>query len=490
MLDLIQQNYVDTIDIEHLTETAIPGILAQLDPHSVYIPASDLQNVNEDLEGSFSGIGVQFNIQNDTVMIVAVINGGPSERLGVLPGDRIISVNDSIFVGKDITNEMVLKKLRGKINTKVKVGIKRNGTKEVLNFEISRGEIPVNSVDIAYMINKEIGYIKVSKFGANTYNEFITAIAGLKNQKCSKMIIDLRGNPGGYMEAATAMVNEFLPKNSLIVYTEGRTIKRVNDIADGTGSCQNTEIVVLIDEWSASASEIFAGAIQDNDRGTIIGRRSFGKGLVQRQIDFPDSSALRLTIARYFTPSGRCIQKPYEKGDDENYENDIMNRYLHGEFDQKDSIKVNDSKKYKTVGGRTVYGGGGIMPDIFVGRDTTGFTAYYNKLVNYSYIYQYAFEYTDRNRELLKKYKTWQELQKYLRTQNTIEELARFADKKGIKKNPYSIKKSGFLIQNLIEAYICRDMIGDKGFYPVINQTDITLKKAIETLSEPQISKR
>lgn len=482
LLNLIEENYVDTIDEKKLEEEAIPGILAQLDPHSVYIPASEIQGVNDDLEGSFSGIGVQFNIQKDTVMIVAVVNGGPSERLGILPGDRIVTVNDSSFVGKKITNEKVLKKFRGKINTKVKVGVKRNGTKEILNFTITRKDIPVNSIDAAYPIDNGIGYIKVSKFGANTYKEFLASINRLKKQQCSKMIIDLRGNPGGYMEAATSMINEFLPKNSLIVYTKGRAFQRENELANGKGSCLNTKVVVLIDEWSASASEIFAGAIQDNDRGTIIGRRSFGKGLVQNQIAFSDSSAVRLTIARYFTPSGRCIQKPYKKGNDEEYENDIMKRFLHGEFDKKDSIKITDTLKYKTKAGRTVYGGGGIMPDIFVGRDTTGYTAYYNKLINYSYIYQYAFDYTDKNRKTLQQYKTWQQLTAYLNKQNIIDGLATYADAKGLRKNPYSIKKSMALIQNLLDAYICRNVLGDDGFYPVLNQTDVTIKKAAEVL--------
>jgi carboxyl-terminal processing protease len=440
--------------------------------------------VNDDLEGSFYGIGVQFNIQNDTVMIVAVINGGPCEKLGILPGDRIVEVNDSSFVGKNITNETVLKKLRGKLNTHVKVGIKRNGVKDILKYDIVRDEIPVNSVDVSYMITPEIGYIKVSKFGATTYNEFLTALTSLKKKGCNKYIIDLRSNPGGYLEAATAMVNEFLPKNQLIVYTEGKAFRRQNEVADGTGTCQNAQIAVLIDEWSASASEIFAGAIQDNDRGIIIGRRSFGKGLVQNQINFPDSSAVRLTIARYFTPSGRCIQKPFERGNAEDYENDIMNRYLHGEFDQADSIKQNDSLQYKTIGGRTVYGGGGIMPDIFVARDTSLNTAYYNKMINLGYVYQFSFAYADRNRKTLQQYKTWQDLTAYLQQQNLLDEMAAWAEKKGVKRNPYSMEKSRPLFQNLLEAYICRDILGDNGFYPILNQNDLTVKRAVEELEK------
>ncbi len=484
LMTLIQNNYYENVDMDSIVEDVIPEILAQLDPHSAYIPAKDLQMVNDDLEGSFYGIGVQFNIQNDTVMIVAVINGGPCEKLGILPGDRIVEVNDSSFVGKNITNETVLKKLRGKLNTHVKVGIKRNGVKDILKYDIVRDEIPVNSVDVSYMITPEIGYIKVSKFGATTYNEFLTALTSLKKKGCNKYIIDLRSNPGGYLEAATAMVNEFLPKNQLIVYTEGKAFRRQNEVADGTGTCQNAQIAVLIDEWSASASEIFAGAIQDNDRGIIIGRRSFGKGLVQNQINFPDSSAVRLTIARYFTPSGRCIQKPFERGNAEDYENDIMNRYLHGEFDQADSIKQNDSLQYKTIGGRTVYGGGGIMPDIFVARDTSLNTAYYNKMINLGYVYQFSFAYADRNRKTLQQYKTWQDLTAYLQQQNLLDEMAAWAEKKGVKRNPYSMEKSRPLFQNLLEAYICRDILGDNGFYPILNQNDLTVKRAVEELEK------
>lgn len=484
LMTLIQNNYYENVDMDSIVEDVIPEILAQLDPHSAYIPAKDLQMVNDDLEGSFYGIGVQFNIQNDTVMIVAVINGGPCEKLGILPGDRIVEVNDSSFVGKNITNETVLKKLRGKLNTHVKVGIKRNGVKDILKYDIVRDEIPVNSVDVSYMITPEIGYIKVSKFGATTYNEFLTALTLLKKKGCNKYIIDLRSNPGGYLEAATAMVNEFLPKNQLIVYTEGKAFRRQNEVADGTGTCQNAQIAVLIDEWSASASEIFAGAIQDNDRGIIIGRRSFGKGLVQNQINFPDSSAVRLTIARYFTPSGRCIQKPFERGNAEDYENDIMNRYLHGEFDQADSIKQNDSLQYKTIGGRTVYGGGGIMPDIFVARDTSLNTAYYNKMINLGYVYQFSFAYADRNRKTLQQYKTWQDLTAYLQQQNLLDEMAAWAEKKGVKRNPYSMEKSRPLFQNLLEAYICRDILGDNGFYPILNQNDLTVKRAVEELEK------
>lgn len=486
LFQLIQQNYVDSVDINQLTEDAFPHFLAQLDPHSVYIPKSELTAVNEDLEGSFSGIGVQFNIQNDTVMIVAVINGGPSEKIGILPGDRIVQVNDSSFVGPKINNDKVFKALRGKINTKVRVGIKRNGAKDMLSFDIVRSEIPVNSVDVSYKLENNIGYVKVSKFGATTYDEFFAAIRDLKKQNCEKIIVDLRGNPGGYMDAAVAMVNEFLPKESLIVYTEGKSFKRINNFADGRGLFLDAKIAVLIDEWSASASEIFAGAIQDNDRGIILGRRSFGKGLVQSQIPFPDSTAVRLTVARYFTPSGRCIQKPYEKGNDVDYENEIKNRYLHGELDTEDSVKMNQTQQYKTKKGRIVYAGGGIMPDVFIPRDTSYYTTYYNKLVNYSYIYQYAFNYVDKNRTQLQKYNHLKDLLDYLHQQNLMQELASFAETKGLIKNPHSLKKSAPLIQNLIDAYIVRNLLGDKDFYFVLNQTDVVIKKAVEHLSKEE----
>jgi carboxyl-terminal processing protease len=483
LLELVERDYVDSVNMHNLIEDAIPDILAQLDPHSVYIPAADAQSVNEDLEGSFSGIGIQFNIQNDTIMIVAVISGGPSEKLGILPGDRIVEVNDSTFVGSNVTYESVLKKLRGKKNTSVNVGIKRNGTKEILQYTIVRGDIPIHSVDVAYMVDNKTGYVKVSKFSATTYKEFLNAITRLRAEGATQMILDFRGNPGGYMDMAVSMVNEFLPRGRLIVYTEGKTFERINNLADGSGSCKNVKIAVLIDEWSASASEIFAGAIQDNDRGTIVGRRSFGKGLVQTSIPFPDSSVVRLTIARYYTPSGRSIQKPYDKGNDVDYENDILTRFDHGEFDEKDSIKVADTLKYHTIGGRIVYGGGGIMPDVFVPRDTAGVSPYYNKLINHSYIYQYAFDYADKNRTALKQYKNWRDLVAYLHTQPIIDELTTYAESKGVRKNIAGLRKSQRLIQNLLDAYIARVMLGDDAFYPVINQADITVIKAIEVLN-------
>jgi carboxyl-terminal processing protease len=484
LLSIIDAAYVDTVNMHEITEELMTDVASKLDPHSVYIPAADLADVNSELEGNFSGIGVQFNIQNDTVMIVAVISGGPSEKVGLLAGDRIVQVNDTAFTGKKITNEKVMKKLRGKASTKVKLGIRRHGTKEVLHYSVTRGEIPVNSVDIAYMIEPGVGFIKVNKFAATTYTEFLDGIAKLRNQGAKKYIIDLRENSGGFMEQAVNMVNEFLPAGRMIVYSKGKAYPRSESKSDGKGSCINQPIVVLIDEFSASASEIFSGAIQDNDRGLIIGRRSFGKGLVQQQLPLKDGSAIRLTVARYYTPSGRSIQKPYVKGKSQDYEMDIVNRYKHGEFDSKDSIHVAKSLKFKTVAGRTVYGGGGIMPDIFVPRDTSEFTPYLNKVINYGYLYQYAFLYTDGNRDKLKSFKTWQEMQRYLASQELLQSFVKFVAAKGVPANMAQLNVSKRYLSNQLAAYISRNMLGDSGFYPLLYKDDITVKKALEQLKK------
>lgn len=482
VLSLINNQYVDTVDVNQLSEEMMTDLISKLDPHSVYIPASDLEGVNSELEGSFSGIGVQFNIQNDTIMIVSVISGGPSEKVGLLAGDRIVQVNDTVFVGKKVSNEKVMKKLRGPENSKVKLGVKRNGTKEVLKFTVTRGQIPVNSVDVAYMIEPGVGFIKVSKFAATTYSEFLTAIANLRAKGAKKYIIDLRENSGGFMDQAINMVNEFLPANQMIVYSEGKAYPRYEAKSDGKGSCIGLPVVVMIDEFSASASEIFAGAIQDNDRGIIVGRRSFGKGLVQQQIELSDGSALRLTVARYFTPSGRSIQKPYVKGNAEEYEKDILNRYLHGEFDSKDSIHVADSLKFKTLKGRTVYGGGGIMPDYFVARDTSEYTVYLNKVVNYGYIYQFAFQYTDKNRKTLNAIKGWQNIEKYLDKQPLLGDFTTFAASKGVVPNAKQIAISRNFLLTQLKSYITRNIQGDEGFYPLYYKNDKTVLKALEVI--------
>jgi len=484
LLSIINAQYVDTVDTKELTEELMTDLTSKLDPHTVYIPASDLADVNSELEGSFSGIGVQFNIQNDTVMIVAVIRGGPSDKVGLIAGDRIVQVNDSVFVGKKISNEKVMKKLRGKSGTRVKLGVRRHGTREILHYTITRGEIPVNSVDIAYMIEPHVGFIKVSKFAQTTYTEFLNAIATLRNQGAKKYIVDLRENSGGFMDQAVNMVNEFLPAGRMIVYSKGKAYPRSEAKSDGKGSCINVPMVVLIDEFSASASEIFSGAIQDNDRGLIIGRRSFGKGLVQQQLNLPDGSAVRLTVARYYTPSGRSIQKHYVKGKALDYEKDIVNRYIHGEIDSKDSIHVADSLKFKTFGGRTVYGGGGIMPDIFVPRDTTEYTPYLNKVINYGYLYQFAFQYVDKNRDKLKTIKTWQQMDKFLDSQKLMNDFVPFASKKGVAANQKQINISKRFLLTQLKAYISRNTLGDSGFYPLLYQDDKAVLRALQSLNK------
>ena len=383
--------------------------------------------------------------------------------------------------------DKVMKKLRGLKDSKVDLGIKRSSAKKLLNFTITRGDIPVNSVDVSFKINDKTGYLKISKFGRNTYNEFMNALAKLRKEGADRYIIDLRGNTGGYMDAAIKMVNEFLPKDQLIVYTEGKAFPRSEGneaYSDGTGAFQNNQMVVLMDEWSASASEIFAGAIQDNDRGTIVGRRSFGKGLVQQQIPFSDGSAIRLTIARYYTPSGRSIQKEYKMGDIEDYNQDLMNRFLHGEFDTKDSIKLNDSLSYETRNGRIVYGGGGIMPDIFVPRDTIGITSYLNNVVNNGIIYQFALEYTNKHRKELSQFKDYGSLLQYLKRKPLLDEFVIYAASKGVKPRPVYINISRKIINNQLHAYIARNLLGDEAFYPILMLEDKTFLKAVDILDE------
>lgn len=484
LLHIIDEQYVDTVSMFNLVEEAMPQILAELDPHSSYIPAKDLEAVNSDLKGSFSGIGVQFTIQDDTIHINSVIQGGPSEKVGLLAGDRIVEVDDSSFVGKIVTNSEAMRRLKGEKGSKVKLGIYRPGEKEILHFTVVRGDIPVKSIDAAYMINDKFGYVKVNKFGETTYPELLVALAQLSQANCKGMIIDLRGNTGGYMAAAIQMVNEFLPNNKLIVYKEGRKSPRENYTSNGTGSSQTMPLIVLMDEGSASASEIFAGAIQDNDRGTIIGRRSFGKGLVQQPIEFSDGSAIRLTIARYYTPSGRCIQKPYEKGNDAEYEMDIITRYEHGEFFSADSIKQNIKEIYHTSLGRTVYGGGGIMPDIFVPQDTTGMTSYYRMAATRGLIVRYTLDYTDKNRNKLKEYDTPQKMEAYLKTQNLLEKFAEYAEKKGLKRRNILMYKSKQLFEESLYGNIIYNMLGIEAYITYSNLTDKTVQKALEILEK------
>ncbi|TLX73080.1 S41 family peptidase [Labilibacter sediminis] len=483
ILNLIDEEYVDTVDTERMQEEMIPELLKKLDPHSVYIPSKDLKNVNEELSSGFGGIGVQFSIQKDTVMVVAVVSGGPSEKVGILPGDRIVTVNDSVIAGNGIKNSVVLKLLRGEMGTKVKVGVIRRNLTEPLNFDITRGKIPMYSVDVSYMINDDTGYIKVSRFAANTYSEFLTALAKLKANSCKKLIIDFRGNSGGYLDVAINLCNEFLHNKDMIVYTEGKANPRQEVYANGKGTCQDTEVAVLIDEFSASASEIFAGAIQDNDRGIVVGRRSFGKGLVQNQIPLPDGSALRLTISRYYTPAGRCIQKPYENGT-EDYYKDIMERYQHGEFFNQDSIDINDSIQYTTKKGRIVYGGGGIMPDYFVPRDTTGLTNYYYKVRENGLIYRFALEYADNHRAETKNITKLEKVIEFLDNSRILKEFTQYAVKEGVNMNKKEFALSKNIIEVELKAYIARNIIDNEGFFPILAEIDEVLQEAVIKLSE------
>lgn len=488
MLQLMTRTYVDSLDIDSITDIVLEEMVKQLDPHSSYIPKKDIELVNSELSGSFSGIGVQFTIQNDTVSIVAVISGGPSEHVGVLAGDKIVEVNDSTFCGKGTTNERVMHTLRGPKGTEVKLGIKRYGTPEILNFTIVRGDIPVHSVDAKFIIEPtgakaKIGFIRVNKFGETTYREFITALAELRAQGATEYIVDLRENSGGYLEQAVRMANEFLQEGDLIVYSEGRSYPRYEARANGGGRFKDVPLVVLIDNFSASASEIFAGAMQDNDRATIIGRRSFGKGLVQQQFPFEDGSAVRLTVARYYTPSGRCIQKPYKLGEKDAYQQDLEERFEHGEFYSADSIHLKDSTAYHTKKGRVVYGGGGIMPDIFVGRDTSQYSPYFNIVSNRAFTYQFAYRYADTHRKQLVKCKSWQDLEKQLLAANWVPEFVKFCEDKGVEPNKEQLAKSRPLLVRIVNAYIVRDIMGDEGFFPLYERDDDITKRAIDTLT-------
>ena len=484
LLQLMEKAYVDSLNIDSITDEVMTEMVQKLDPHSAYIPKEDLEMVNSELAASFSGIGVQFSIQQDTVRIVAVIAGGPCEGVGVLAGDKIITVDDSTFVGKKMNNEKVMKTLRGPKGTQVKLGIIRAGVGEPLSFTVTRGDIPVHSVDAKFIIDEKIGFVRVNKFGETTYKEFIAALAELSSKGADRFIVDLRENSGGYMEMAIRMANEFLSRGDLIVYSQGRAYPRYEATANGSGRFKNVPLVVLIDNFSASASEIFAGAMQDNDRATIVGRRSFGKGLVQQQMPFDDGSAVRLTVARYYTPSGRCIQKPYVLGEQEDYAKDLEERWEHGEFYSADSIHFSDTTTYRTKNGRIVRGGGGIMPDVFVGRDTSLNTPWYNRCVNLAYTYQFAYQYTDAHRKELNKYKDWQSLEKYLIKQDIIPEFVKFAEGKGVEPNQAEIQKSRPLMTRLLHAYIVRNILGDEGFFPLFERDDEITKVAVKQLTQ------
>ena len=487
VLQLVAVYYVDTVDVEDLIEKTIPKVFAELDPHSVYIPAKDAEAVDQDLRGSFSGIGIQFMIQSDTIYVSNVISGGPAEKVGLMPGDRIVTIDDSLYVGKMVNNEGAMKRLKGPKGSEVTLGVKRQGEKELLPFTIVRGNIPVKSIDATYMIDDRWCYIKANKFGETTYAEMLVALAQGMQQDMQGCIVDLRGNTGGYMVAAIQMVNEFLPKGDMIVYTEGANSPRYEEYANGRGTCQKLPIVVLVDETSASSSEIFAGAIQDNDRGTIIGRRTFGKGLVQQSIPFSDGSAVRLTIARYHTPSGRCIQKPYTKGETEEYELDLINRYEHGEFFTQDSIKQDESIAYQTKNGRTVYGGGGIMPDIFIPEDTTGYTSYYANVSKMGLFTRFPFEYTDKHRKALAQYTTMDELLQYLKSQDLVEQFVQYATSKGIKRRNNLIRESRTLMEEILYGNIIYNVLGMEEYVKYLNLTDPAVLKAVEVLDKGKI---
>lgn len=486
VLNLIQSEYVDSIDVKDLVEQAIPAIIGNLDPHSYYIPASDIRAENEKLDGSLSGIGVSFFMMNDTANVDQVIPNGPAEKVGMLAGDRIISVNGESIVGGTLTAEVIRSKIRGEKGTKVRIGVKRNTSKKTLTFTITRDDIPMNTIDVSYMLDDKTGYIKIAQFGKNTYDEFFAALSKLKKDGASRYIVDLRGNPGGYMEMAILMVNEFLEQGELIVYTKGR--KEREDIqvwSDDQGSFHDAQVAVLIDEYSASASEIMAGALQDNDRGLVVGRRSFGKGLVQKQIYLPDSSAIRLTIARYYTPSHRCIQKDYTLGDEDDYSKELYDRYSHGELYSADSIKVDKSKIFRTANGRIVYGGGGIVPDIFVPNDTTGITTYYRAVANLGLLQQYVYTYVDINRDQLKNVKTVKQLMGMMPSDDALTyDFVCYARDNGVPMRWYYINLSRSLIARQLRALVIRDVLGSEEFYRYYNRTDNTVNAALKALND------
>ena len=479
LLRIIDDQYVDSVNMNDLVEKALPQILSELDPHSVYISAKDVQSATDDLRGSFSGVGIEFVIRNDTVRVQNVIAGGPAEQAGIIAGDKIISVDDQPFVGEEVTNEEAMHKLKGPRGTKVKVGVMRYGQKQPKVFTITRDDIYTSSISATYMIDDKTGYIKIKNFGDNTYGEMISSLALLGQEGVRNLIIDLRDNVGGYMASAIQIADEFLPKNRRIVYTEGRKQPRQDFMSTGRGSYQDIPLVVLINEGSASASEIFAGAIQDNDRGTVIGRRSFGKGLVQQQIEFPDGSMIRLTVARYFTPSGRCIQKHYTDGKDKEYEEDLLMRYQHGEFFSEDSIK-HTGPAYHTRIGRTVYGGGGITPDIFVPEDTLGMTSYYKEAAMSGLILQFAFDYTDENREKMKSLTTTQQLLPYLKRQGLVEKFADYAEKHGLQRRNLLIQKSHTLLERYIYSRIIYNMLDEQAWMEYLNIDDPAILRSLD----------
>ena len=490
VLRFIEQDYVDSISADKLREDAIKGMLDELDPHSQYMSAETLKDANETLLGNFEGIGIEFRIVDDTINVIQVIPGGPSEKIGLLSSDRIIKINDTVVASIKMDNQQVVRKLKGPRGTRVKVTVHRPGLAEALDFVITRDIIPLYSVDISYMADDSTGYIKVSKFSLTTPEEVDDALQTLKEQGSTRLILDLRGNVGGYLESAIKIADEFLGNEKLIVYTEGNNRPRQYAYATQSGKFEDQALAILIDEGSASASEILAGAIQDNDRGVIIGRRSFGKGLVQQQLDLDDGSAIRLTVARYFTPTGRCIQRPYNNGQ-EAYYDDLLQRLKTGELNNQDSIRFPDSLKYYTPGGKVVYGGGGIMPDIYVPIDTGQYYSYYNQLINKGLIYQFAYDFADKNRdELQAAYADASVFIKRFTVENTLfDQLVAYGETKGVPRNDRDLKPTRDLIARLLKAYIGRNLFNDEAFYPVLNQDDRIFLKALETLNKTPIQK-
>jgi len=484
LLYTLDDQYVDSVDMNDLVEKAIPLILAELDPHSAYLPAKDAETANDDLRGSFFGVGIEFIIRNDTLRVQNVIGGGPAEEAGLLAGDKIVTVDDSAFTGPTLTNEVAMHTLKGPKDTQVRLGVARYGVDSIEHFTVTRGKIETHSVTAAYMLDEKTGYVKLKNFGENTYEEMLVALAQLSIDGFERLVVDLRGNTGGYLFSAVQIANEFLPRNSLIVYTEGRRSPRENHKSDGRGAYKHMPLVVLIDEGSASASEILAGAIQDNDRGTIIGRRSFGKGLVQQPLDFADGSMMRLTIARYYTPSGRCIQKPYTSGMDREYEEDLLLRYQHGEFFSQDSIKHTGPEYHTLIKGRTVYGGGGITPDIFVPEDTTNYTSYYKEAAMSGLLLQFGYDYTDSNRQKLQEYETIDDLLKYLKRQNLVEKFVVYAEKKGLKRRNLMIQRSRHLLEEYILSRVVYTMLDEQAWQEFINREDPTVREALRVMQE------
>ncbi len=480
ILQLIRNNYVENINIDSISDSLMSPLFEKLDPHSSYITTDNYREMIDPILGSFDGIGVQFAIQNDTIVIVQVIHGGPSEKLDIHAGDRIVSVNDSIIAGNGITNEKTIKLLKGPRGTKVKVGIKRIHTPELLTFEITRDAIPITSIETAYMIDNAIGYIAIDCFSQTTHEEFLSAVSKMKQQGLQKLIVDLRDNGGGLLYTSIDLANEFLSQGDTIVFTKGKKEPAEYFTAEGNGTCKNIELVVLINEYSASASEIFAGAMQDNGRGTIVGRRSYGKGVVNEDFVLRDSSVVRLSTKKFYTPSGRCIQKPYN-GKLSDYDRELVDRYSHGEMYEADSVHFPDSLKFTTKTGKTVYGGGGIMPDIFVALDTTVYSQFFQELTNKNIVYNYAFEFTDQNREMLSSQGNAKEIQNICNKMFSLDKVYKDAENQNIKKGKLSNFEADWE-RKLFCCYVIRSILGDNEFYKLYNTDDKTIQKAVELL--------